>query len=191
MSTAESNKIRIDNVRLSFPDLFEATQFDGQGDYKYGATFLVDPGSAADKAIRAKIDAVAAAKWGAKAPAIVKAQYAKNSSQSFCYYTGDTKAYDGYEGKMALSCKRDVSKGRPGVYDVDRSPLQPEDGKPYAGCYVNATVEFWAQDNQFGKTVRCTLVGVQFASDGDAFSAGSKPSEDDFADLSEGADALA
>jgi len=191
MSTAPaaSNKIRIENVRLSFPDLFEATQFEGQGPFKFGATFLVAPGSKADKAIRAKIDEVAQSKWAAKAPAIVKAQYAKDNSQSFCYTTGDQKAYDGYEGMMVLRATRDLDKGRPGVYDLDRSPLQPEDGKPYAGCYVNASVEFWAQDNKYGKSVRCTLVGVQFAADGDAFSAGSKASEDDFDDLGEGAEA--
>lgn len=184
-------QVKLNNVRLSFPDLFEATQFDGKGPFNYGASFLVEPGSANDKAILAALETVAKEKWAAKAPAILTA--AKANPQKICYVNGDLKDYDGYAGHWALSSKRAQDKGRPGVYDRDKSPLSVEDGKPYAGCFVNANVEFWAQDNSFGKAVRCTLVGVQFCGDGDAFSAGSVSKPDDFDDLStsEEADALA
>ena len=62
-------------------------------------------------------------------------------------------------------------------------------GRPYAGCYVNAVLEFWAQDNKFGKRVNATLMGVQFFRDGDAFSGGGAASDDDFDDVTSGADA--
>lgn len=182
--------VKLNEVRLSFPDLFEAVQFEGQGPFNYRAAFLVEPGSANDKAITAAMGEVAKEKWAAKAGAILTA--AKASPQKCCYISGDLKEYDGYAGNMVLSSSRQQEKGRPGVYDRDKSPLSVEDGKPYAGCYVNATVELWAQDNSYGKAIRCTLVAVQFAKDGDAFSAGSKPSEDEFDDLSaEGEDVLA
>jgi len=177
----KTNKIRLNNVRLSFPDLFEAVQFDGKGEFKFGASFLVEPGSDNDKKINAELVRAASEKWGAKGPAILAA--AKANPQKICYVSGDLKEYDGYAGKMALSAKREVGKGRPGVYGKDKSPLNAEDGIVYAGCYVNASVEFWAQDNSFGKAVRCTLVGVQFCGDGDAFSAGSKSDPDDFDSL--------
>jgi hypothetical protein len=180
-------KVKLNNVRLSFPDLFEAKHFDGKGAFTYGAQFLIEPGSAEDKAVEAALIAVAKEKWGAKATAMLAA--AKASPQKICYVNGDTKGYEGYAGMMALSAKRPQNKGRPGVYDRDKSPLNVEDGKPYAGCFVNASVEFWAQDNSFGKALRCTLVGVQFAADGDAFSAGSKADPDDFDDMGEGSDA--
>jgi hypothetical protein len=48
---------------------------------------------------------------------------------------------------------------------------------------VNGTVEVWAQDNKFGKGIRATLRGVQFVKDGDAFSAGTPVSEDDFDEI--------
>lgn len=187
----ETNKVKITNVRLSFPDLFEATQFDGKGPFSFGAQLLVEPKSANDKAINAAIDRAAKDKWGAKASAILTA--AKANPQKICYVNGDLKDYDGYAGMWALSAKRAQDKGRPGVYGRDKAPLTAEDGIVYAGCYVNCTVEFWAQDNAFGKAVRCTLVGVQFAADGDAFSAGSKADPDDFESLDapEGEDALA
>jgi hypothetical protein len=75
------------------------------------------------------------------------------------------------------------------VLDGLKNPLVAADGKPYAGCYVNTTVEFWAQDNSYGKGIRCTLLGVQFLRDGDAFSAGSVATPDDFEALAEGAGA--
>ena len=77
------------------------------------------------------------------------------------------------------------------MLDANRNPLVEADGRPYSGCYVNATVELWAQQNTTGRGMRAELLGVQFLRDGDAFAAGSKPSEDDFDDVSEGADAAA
>lgn len=181
--------IKIMNVRLSFPELFNASEYEkGDGKFRYRAAFIVEPGSPADKAIRAQMLAVAKDKFGAKADAILKAALA-GGSKDVCYYSGDTKTYDGYEGNMVLSTSRKKEEGRPGVYDRDTSPLTEEDGKPYAGCYVNAKLDFWAQDNKNGKTIRCTLISVQFAADGDAFAAGSKPAASDFDNIAEGADA--
>ena len=190
--TKQTNKVRLNNVRLSFPDLFEAVQFDGAGPFNYKASFLIEPGSANDKLVNAEMVRVANEKWGAKGPATLKA--AQANPQKVCYVSGDLKDYDGYAGKMALSASRGQDKGRPGVYGKDKTPLTVEDGVVYAGCYVNASVEFWAQDNGYGKALRCTLVGVQFAADGDAFSAGSKSDPDDFENLGDGGeeeDALA
>ena len=68
--------------------------------------------------------------------------------------------------------------------DVDKTPLVAENGKPYSGCFVNASLELWAQDNNYGKRVNATLMGVQFYKDGDSFSGGGVASEDDFDDLS-------
>ena len=46
-------KLKLTNVRLAFPDLFEAKEFEaGDGKPRYSATFLVEPGSENDKAIR-------------------------------------------------------------------------------------------------------------------------------------------
>lgn len=182
-----TKKIALQNVRLSFPDLFEASEYEGK--FNFGATFLVEPGSATDKAITVAVQEVAKEEWKEKGAAIVKAAQA-GGNQKICYWSGDLKTYDGYQGMMALTAKRGQDKGRPLVLDRDKTPLALGDGKPYAGCYVNASVELWAQDNKYGKTIRCTLLGVQFAKDGDSFSAGSAASEDDFG-VVEGEDDLA
>lgn len=56
-------KVKLSNVRLAFPDLFEATQVNGQGDYKFRATFLI-PKNRTDliEAIENAIKQVATAK---------------------------------------------------------------------------------------------------------------------------------
>lgn len=180
--------VQLQSARLSFPDLWEAKQYEGQGPFSYRASFLQSEdtpvmlkqtdGTWAKTTMKKVIDQIAADAWKTKAVAILTT--IEGQSQKFCWIDGDTKAYDGYEGNFALSASRNINKGRPMIIDRDKSPLTVSDGKPYAGCYVNATVEIWAQDNKFGKGIRATLRGVQFVKDGDAFSAGTPVSEDEF-----------
>ena len=107
-------------------------------------------------------------------------------------HDGDTKGdYEGYAGNYFISAR---NKTRPTIFDRDgKTPLVQADGKPYAGCYVNAAIELWCQDNNYGKRINASLRGVQFLKDGEAFAGGGVASEDDFEDLSadeEGADPL-
>jgi hypothetical protein len=69
-----------------------------------------------------------------------------------------------YEGKMTIKAS---TKKRPLVIDRDKSPITEDDNIVYAGCYVNAIVTLWGQNNQFGKRVNAQLDGVQFVRDGE------------------------
>ena len=176
-------KLMLTNVRLAFPQLFEAATVNGEGKPAFSASFLIEPKDPQVKAINAAIDATAREKWGAKADATLKAA---RGADKVCLHDGDNKAeYAGYEGMLYVSSR---SSQRPLVLGADKSPLTAADGKPYAGCYVNASVEIWAQDNNYGKRVNAQLRGVQFLRDGDAFAGGGAASEDEF-ELAEGADA--
>ena len=175
-------KVKLTEVRLSFPSLFNAEQYEGQGPFNYRAQFLFAPNSANHKAVANAISEAAKEKWKDKAKSILDA--IKTQPQKYCLTDGNTKEYDGYKGMMALSASRKKESGRPLVIDRDKTPLNEEDGKPYAGCYVNATVEIWIQENKWGKGVRAQLLAVQFLKDGDAFSAGAFGSPDEFEDLS-------
>lgn len=165
-------------VRLSFPDLFVAKQFDGKGPFNYSATFLIEPGSQNDKTIREELAKVSLARWADKTPAIMKT--IEGQSMKFCYVDGNTKAYDGYENKWALSAKRGQDAGHPKVVDTDLRDLLPEEGRPYGGCFVDAKVSIWAQDNAWGKGMRCTLMGVQFIRHGDSFGGAPQATLDGF-----------
>jgi hypothetical protein len=78
-----------------------------------------------------------------------------------------------------MSIKASASK-RPMVLDRDRSPLTENDNRVYAGCYVNAIIELWAQNNQWGKRINANLLGVQFFKDGEPFADGETANADDF-----------
>lgn len=182
-------KIQLSNVRLAFAQIFEAVKFQGQGDAAFSATFILDPKANADtiKAINAGVEAVANEKWAGKAKAILNELKKKGN---VCYKP-EPKAneagevYDGFEDMHHISTR---GKVRPTVIDRQKQPLTAADGKPYSGCYVNASIELWAQDNQFGKRINATLRGVQFVRDGDAFGGGTPASTDEFEDLGEGAE---
>jgi hypothetical protein len=176
------------DVRLAFPQLWVPTAPKGGGEKAYSASFLLPPNhtqildptkpnkkvKTIDYLEQVVFKAVAEAKWGVKAPAYLKAMKAAGK---LALRDGDTKAeYEGYEGNWFVSSR---SKVRPTVFDGQRNPLTQEDGKPYSGCFVNASVEFWAQDNDFGKRINAQLRGVQFYRDGDAFAGGSQPADSD------------
>lgn len=180
--------VQLRDVRLSFPDLWEAVQFEGTGPFAYKGSFLQPEGQKvflkqADNSwkpatMAALIKQVATEAWKTKADAILKTL--EGNPQKICWYDGNLKEYDGYEGNFVLASSRGQDKGRPSIIDRDTTPLTSSDGKPYAGCYVNATVELWAQDNKFGKAIRATLRGVQFLRDGDSFSAGTPLDDSEF-----------
>ena len=173
------------DVRLAFPAIFEPKSVQGE-DPAFSATFILPPDHPQMDELNAAIEAVAKEKWGAKAPEILKAIRAKGNT---CLHSGDEKAqYDGFDGNFYISARNKV---RPTVLDRDKSPLVAADGRPYGGCFVNASLELWAQDNNFGKRINASLKGLQFVRDGDAFSGGGAADPDEFADLSDGADAEA
>ncbi len=177
-------KVKLTNVRLAFPVLFEAKTVNGEGKPAFSASFLLDPADPQVKALNQAIEQVAKDKWGAKAEAILKQMRAQDK---VALHDGDLKAnYDGFPGNLYVSAR---SATRPLVIDKDKSPLTEQDGKPYAGCFVNALIELWPQDNNYGKRVNASLRGVQFFRDGDAFAGGGAASEDEFDDISSGATA--
>lgn len=173
-------KVVLKDVRLSFPDLFEPVQYQGKGAFRYNGSFLVEPGSENDKKIRTAIKEAATESYGAKAAVQLKGM--ENNSNKYCYMDGDLKEYDGYAGMMCLSAHRSQAQGAPAVVGRDKNvKLTAADGKPYAGCYVNASVEIYAQKGE-NPGIRASLIAVQFSKDGDAF-AGTPANTDDFDDL--------
>lgn len=172
-------KVKLNNVRLAFPNLFKPEQINGEGDPKYGATFILPKGHPALVEINKAMEQVAKDKWADKAPAIMKKIEMENK---LCLKNGDLKAeYDGFTGNYYISASNKV---RPFIVDRDKTQLNPDDGVIYAGCYVNAVIDIWAMDNKFGKRICATLSGAQFFKDGDAFTGGAPATEDDFEDYS-------
>lgn len=193
-------KVKLEIVRIAFAQqLTEAKPFEPGADAAFGSTFLIpEQGHPARKVVEDALYALGAEKWGAKGKGIIDNLLEVGDPKGGCYYPGKRKSYDGFEGNMALVAKRYEKDGMPVLLDADKSSLWDaskgkampgKEGRIYSGCYVNATVDLWAQDNKYGKTVRCTLLGVQYYKDGDSFGGTTKGSEDDFDDLGSGSDA--
>lgn len=158
----ENQNIKLNNVRLSFPSLFREKKFaptDAKG--AYSATFILDK----------KINAKEIAAVNAAINDIVREVFKGKRPPKVCLRDGEEKAEtDGYgDGVMFIGCR---SEKRPQVIGRDMSPLTEEDGKPYAGCHVNAVIQLWGQDNQYGKRINAKLRAVQFFKDGKPFGEG-------------------
>ena len=172
--TRDPNVLVLKNVRLSYPKLFKPAPFGAEGgDPFYSANFILDKKVDADtiKAIKARIEAIKKEKWKDKAGAV-----------KVCLRDGSERdGSDGYgEDKMFLSASSKQDR-KPKVVDKNYNPLTAEDGKPYAGCYVHASIRLWAQDNKYGKRVNAELRVVIHHADGEPFGAGAVDAESDFA----------
>ena len=175
----------IKQARLSFPSLFVATSFKPDQKKKFSGTLILSADDPQVEEIKKEMKRVAKEKWQDKAESVYRTLQAQDR---LALHDGVTKEnYDGFgEGTVFLNASTDK---RPGVFDKDRTPLTEEDGRIYAGCYVNAKVEIWAQDNQWGRRINVQLSGIQFAGDGEPFGGGAAPATaDDFPALEEEAE---
>lgn len=172
-------KMTLKRVRLAFPALFNPKAVNAGDKPAYSAALIISPKDPQVKLINEALAEVANGKWGAKGPATLKQLQA---ADKVALHNGDSKSqYEGFENNLFISTR---NPARPTVVDRDKTPLTEADGKPYAGCYINAVVEFWAQDNNYGRRVNATILGAQFVDDGEPFAGGGVASEDDFDDLS-------
>ena len=163
----EPLNITLTNVRLSFPALFKPSslkQSDGsESKPKFAGTFLLDKKEHATtiKKLEELIQRAQIDKFGK----VVKLK-------NVCLKDGSEKENtDGYgEAVMSIIAKSD---NRPTVVDQKKNPLVEEDGKPYAGCYVNAGITIFAYKHAVGGNgVSASLRWVQFVRDGEPFGAG-------------------
>ena len=177
-------EIYLTNVRLSFPKLIEAASNSGipGSDRKFACDMIFEAGDPQFAKLMGEVGAVASEKWNDKAGAVL--QMVQNERKLRCFGAGSEKIdvktmtpYEGYgDGRTYLAGSS--GEDRPPVMirpngsvcdnanTMERTQLAR---KMYGGCYVNAAVSLWAQDNQFGRGIRCQLMAVQFAKDGTPF----------------------
>lgn len=188
-------RVKLRNVRLSFPHLFEPQEgmvdedTGKKGADKYNAAFLFSKntpdGKANFAAVKAAAEAVKTEKWGKNPP--------KLKPEKICLRDGDQEDWDGYEDCFYLTSSNtrqpvliDRRKGPDGQWvrllDSSGDPVPGALELLYAGCYVNAVVSLWAQDNKHGKRINASLEAVQFVKHGEAFGAKPVNPDDSFDD---------
>lgn len=174
--------IALSNVRLSFPKLITPEPSSPGADPTFGCSFLLAPNDPQFANFMSLVGLCAETKWKEKAAIFLR--QIENDMRQRCYGLGDNKLkaatgipYEGYPGMYYISASS----------RADRPPLiaRSEDGqlvdnnntmerttaarKLYGGCYVNARIGLWAQDNQYGKGIRCNLFALQFQGEGTPF----------------------
>ena len=155
------SRIKMQNVRICFPSLFHTASFGGEDTGKYEATFILDKKEHTGiiKEIEAAMKELTKEKFKGKLP----------PADKLSIKDGDDTERPEFEGAFTVKAS---TKKRPLAVDRDKRPLTEDDGTIYAGCYVNAIISLWAQDNKYGKRVNAQLDGIQFCNNGEPLGAG-------------------
>ena len=192
-------KVTLLNVRLSFEKLYEPNRSendDGTIRETWGANFLIPKEDAKEmqgvfkgkkmpilKAIKAAGDEAKAKKWGDDPD-----KWPKIKDDRKFFRDGDQENWDGYAGNHYASANAQLNE-RPSVItnrkDGNGKWIEAEGGgknAPYSGCYVNAVLVIWAQDNKHGKRLNAQVKAVQFFRDGEPFGGTSIDVDEEFDD---------
>ncbi len=179
-----SEIIYLSNARLSFPQIVEPRKSPDNPNAvpKYSADFILTPDHPAYQQFMKRYAELAGQKWGEHAQNVM--QMIHNDRKLRCYGAGSEKIdkktfkpYGGYDGMVFLSASTErqpqMIRGDGTAVDAGNTmEYQALARKLYGGCYVNAALRPWLQDNKHGRGIRCDFVAIQFAADGEAFGAG-------------------
>ncbi len=174
-----SEIIFLSGVRLSFPQLVEPRSSVENGVKKYSADFIMPMTHTGVNQFGAGYAKMAQDKWKEHAQSVMA--IIQGDRKLRCFGQGNEKVngktfkpYDGYADQFYISANKDHM---PQMIQADGAAVDPANTmayqalarKMYGGCYVNAAVRPWLQENKHGRGVRCELIAIQFANDGEAF----------------------
>lgn len=138
-----------------------------------------DPGFAKFMQVYAML---AAEKWKENAQAAM--QRIQSDRKTRCYGAGEEKVsgktfqiHPGYAGNVFISAR---NERQPQIIGLDGKQIDPtntmqiraEASKMIGGMYVNAVLKPWCQQNDKGIGLRCDLIALQFAREGEPLGSG-------------------
>lgn len=188
MSKTKEVVVRLDNVVISYPELWNPSAMEATQKPAYSAHAILERTHPAVEKLKAAMKEVAISAWGENGAQLL-ASLAQQGR--VCLRDGNTKVKnDGsvapeYAGKLFVATRSYV---KPTVIGRGREPLTEADGVIYGGAVVNMLVAIWAQTGtgktaSYGKRINAQLRGVQFVKDGEAFGGGRPASPDAFDQL--------
>lgn len=177
--------LRLNNVRFSYLNVYtpramkgaEETDEKGNDKRKFSASLIFNIDQPEHKAVREAIESVAKEQWGQKADGVLKKLY---TTGKVALKDGNSRlgpegeVLDGYEGRVFVNASSPADKP-PRVFNrfgqkvtaETRGLFSGEQRGPLSGDYGQALVQFWAQDNQYGQRINCTLLGVSVTTFGE------------------------
>lgn len=158
----------IQNVRLSFVNLFEPKSIETGATPKYSAVILIDKNDKeAIAAIKAEIEravtkGVTSNKFTAAATKTQTFRRALRDGDS--YYEEDPKpARDAFKGHFFLNAS---NTEKPGVVDKHLDPILDK-SEVYSGCYAHVDINFFPYKFQGNAGIGCSLNNVMKTRDGE------------------------
>lgn len=174
-------KIVLKNVRASYVTVFKPRGVNG-GEPKYSVQLIIPKNHPQITILKTVILDAAKEKWASKMKGADFPKWLKNPLRD-----GDIEEdkmdLSEYQNKYFVNC---TSKNAPVV--VDKNPkieLTESDKKIYSGCYVNASINFYAFDVSGNKGVAVGLNAVQFHAEGEALGGGYVDATKEFDDESD------
>ena len=175
----DPNVIKLTNVRLSYPQLFVAKVPEEGKEPVFSASFLLDK--------KQHRDLIAQIEKLTERVALDEFKKKVKLNRTPLRDGNEKDGKEGYGDEVMFVGARNTK--RPVVVDRDLTPLTADDSRPYAGCYVNATIRLFAYDHKTGgKGVSASLRAVQFVKDGESFGAGPISADEEFEAVSDSAD---
>ena len=156
----ERGTFMLKNVRLSYPKLFRPVAFQGQDGSapRFGANFIAHlPKEEVDR-LFSWLKKLSEEKFKRQIPS--DKVFARN---------GDDTGKPENAGAVVFSAS-EVAEKPPAVYNR-HGKLTKSEADVYGGCMVDAIIRPWAMDNNFGKRINASLVGVKFVGDNTPFGA--------------------
>lgn len=159
-------------VRLSFAHVWEPASINGSNP-KYSASLIIDKSDTKTIAdINAAVDAAikaGVAKFGGKIP--------NKGALKLPLRDGDVERDDeAYKGAYFVNAN---STTAPQIVDRSVHPILDR-GEVYSGCYVRASLNFYAFNTNGNKGIACGLGNIQKVKDGESLG-GRTSAADDFA----------
>ncbi len=178
----EAEVIYLTNVRLSFPHLLQAHASTADAQAKFMGDFIMAPDNPGYEAVRNQAWQLAQAKWGDIATQVFQQIEADRKLRNYGNEQDklDKKTMqplNGYAGHLWVMANNQYQPQAIGpdgrvIDPANQMAVQACFQKMYGGCYVNAAIKVWLQDNSFGRAVRTDLIAVQFMADGESFGIG-------------------
>ena len=162
MSPQAANRIKLNDVRLSYPSLFRKTVHPKAGPnakLRYEATFILDKEQNAKEIenIKSHINEL-----------ITENKLSPNKLSNICFKDGDDQDREEYKNKYTLIAR--TENKFPIVGKDGKTPIDEDNNLFYAGCYVSAYVSFYLYNNA-SSGISANLLAIQFKKDGTPFGA--------------------
>lgn len=161
----------INNVKLTYPHLFEPHSFDGESKKKYQTGVIIEKGSEQEAKIKAEYERVA--KEALESKKLTKATVTplvKPAGSNYGLFTDCDLDPDKYDPKYFKNCwvMNVKSDTKPAVVDTRNQPIDKDANEIYGGVVANVNLNVYSYFKT-GKGITAGLNGVQKVRGGEAF----------------------